>query len=270
MKHFRLSILAALTAASLFGCAHSQTTPETRNPASAEELEYFDIGPGDGTSVTFLQEGTTKSTANLDRCKGQATLLRLNGQLTLRITNSSCANVLTKFGQWKLNGTGNSGRYIDVKLSGEPGWHEITVGSNAFVTAKKQGKTDGNGDVFYVYVPVKMVPLELRNKAGHAVVTFKQPSNGGCGGTIEGTKQNGVVNIVVRNTHCALFDILSANGDSISYDAKPLQYNKNTRLYSAGFTLPSKYYGWWNTGIQVKVYNAYGAEERVNVTFNNN
>ncbi|MGZ3772547.1 MAG: hypothetical protein ACXVCY_10985 [Pseudobdellovibrionaceae bacterium] len=261
MKKYVLVLIALGLAA----CAHKETATTAlnndNNSMATQEHESFRLpAASQGVDLYTMNEDGLK-TINFDRCKGVARLVRDNGALVLQIRDSNCANVVTEFGEWKLNGEGNDGRYIDVTLKEETErTAKIIVASNKYISSHGD---EGNADVFFIKIKPKaqMTTLNLNWSSSTGEANLKR-----CHGTVRAKISNGQLNVIFSDLElCNLFDILSNEGSSVGYDAKEIQKSRDG--FSGSFTIPKKFVQVGANAVIVQVYSRYGASEKVKLLF---
>lgn len=236
---------------------------------AATVLTTTALAAAEGVSVSFLSLSGDR-VASLPRCgeqngTGAAYLKREGGDLYLQIRNARCATLKTQFGEYTLLGDGSNNRFIDVKIDQSiPGYHKVLLGSHKYLATDGR---EGNGDILNIYVPKKSVFLDLSNDKDGVTKPFHLRS---CQGTVQAKLQNNQINIIYNDIrNCSRFDILSNDGDSISYKAKDLNSSG-----SGSLTIPNKFMDAGSNTITMKFYQpwdgqAYGetAEDIVKVRF---
>ncbi len=219
---------------------------------AATVLTTTALASAEGVSVSFLSLNGNRQTV-LTRCgeqngTGAAFLERDGSELYLKIRNARCATLKTNFGEYTLNGTGSTNRYIDVKIDqSKPGYHKLLLGSHKYLETDGQ---EGNGDIISIYVPTKAVFLDLSHDRDGVTKPFALAN---CGGSVQAKLQNNQINIVYRNmTTCSRFDILSNDGVSLSYKAKDLSESG-----SGSLTIPNKFMDQGSNTISIKFYQPW-------------
>lgn len=237
-----------------------KTMADANTPDSDEHVVARSIAQsqGDGESFNRITEGKM---IQLKRCGGTAKLTRLSGQLTLQIRGSNCSNVKTSKGIFKMDGQGSTDRFANVHIDeNAPGDRMVLVGSNAYI---QSNGNDGNGDYITVKVPAKRLTLNLRNTSQTATINLNH-----CNGSIRASVSQGRVNVVVYNTGCSKFDIVSNDGTSVSYDVKSIPEVSHEAGYSGSFTIPNRFYDRGANGIVIRLFAPRLTEEQVLVKFN--
>lgn len=254
-----LSMLVLLGLAST-ACSNFKTaTPVVANSETEvqSEADRTIAQSREGVSLSRIKEGQT---IKLERCGGTAKLTRVQGVLTLQVRNATCSNLKTQKGTWKLNGTAQGERSINVTFDESvPGDRMVLVGSNAYIESRG---ADGNGDYMTVKIEPKMVTLNLTQQAQTKEIKLEN-----CNGAIQASIANGRVTINVANSGCSKFDILSNSGDSVRYDAKTIPEAANEGGFSGNYTIPNKFYDRGLNGIVIRLVAPRLTEEKILVKF---
>jgi len=247
------------------GCAQTGKIENARIPANADEIFVEEVVTTN-ISVLNLRENGGSNNGPLVNCGGHATVLREGTNLKLKIRDSNCGSYnVNGSDESRLTGEGNNGRGLDYNLKQTPGsTQEVTVGSKKFFDTNGR---DGNADRVRVYIAAapaaNRVTLDLRNWTGESK-EYRLPN---CNGSIRASIENNKVNIKISDTNCGLFDILSNEGSSLSYDAKSIP--SSSYRYGGSFTLPTKVYAgnYGYNGVMVRIYNRGGNDDRVLIKF---
>lgn len=206
-----------------------------------------------GFSMDILSENGLR-VAHLDRCGGTATLVRENRELLLKIRESNCANLQTKFETVKLLGEGSNHRWRNVVINESVrGWHNVLVGSNAYI---ESNGVEGNGDLIAVYVPKQNNPTIRVSENGSNSVSLDD-----CGGTASAKMINGKLKVIYSGLEkCSKYDLLKNNDQDVSYTAEEMYGD------SGSMTIPrtALVHGWNN--LEVRFYKPGAREDRVNVS----
>jgi len=265
--------VSAAIAATAFSCAHKTDVAQSdrapnRSIANDNYVEPLYENDYAKISTLTLQEKGGKNNDDLENCGGHATLVRENGNLHLLIRDSNCGSYSLSDGiERRLDGKGNDKRSKTLKVNEIPGTtQEFTVAGGKYYSSHFR---EGSADRIHVIIPSpppQKLTLDLRNFTGTALDQWMP----GCTGYIRAAIQNNKVNVVISDTNCGLFDILSNEGASLDYDHKPIPYNPKTEKYGGGFQLPKVVYdrNLGYNGVQVRVYNAGGADVRALIQFN--
>lgn len=259
------TFLVALLAVSFFGCAHSPSSdaPKNNEMAMTEAPEVPMRTPAADVEMYTLSE--SRPSVNFERCKGTASLTRVGDRLTLQIRGSNCANlVINGNEEHKLGGTGSDDRFIDVNFNEETDRTvKVTIASNKYIDTNG---AKGNADIFFIRVKARIPMTTLNLKWSGDTAEYRLQR---CGGTVEAKIANRTLNVIFRDMqYCNLFDILSNEGSSLSYDSKPVQRQGNG--FGGSFSIPKKFVDYGTNAVIVQVYSVSGAKERVKLLFNAN
>ena len=209
-----------------------------------------------GVAYDVLSE-TGKTTASLDRCGGTAELERNRaGSLVLHVRNATCSNLVTQKGSWKLKGDGANNRYADIAIDETvAGWHDILIGSNAFVESMG---LDGNGDIISIYIPKRAAMPVAKISYGSDrsnVVALDD-----CMGTMQAKIVSGLLQITFNGLEkCSKYDLVSVNGRDIGFAAQEMFGDKGAIFVPAREITSGK------NVIEVRFYKPGAREDGVKV-----
>lgn len=209
-----------------------------------------------GVAHDVLSE-TGKTVAVLDRCGGTAELERTRaGALMLRVRNVTCSNLVTQKGSYKLKGDGANNRYIDVAIDETvPGWHDILVGSNAFIDSFG---LDGNGDIISIYIPKRAAIPVAKIPYGADFSNIVKLDD--CMGTMQAKIVSGLLQITFKGLEkCSKYDVVSVNGRDIGLAAQEMFGDKGTIFVPAREIYRGK------NVIEVRFFKPGAREDRVKV-----
>ncbi len=257
-KSYFTSALSLTFALALTACANKPVVTAVdsdRNPANSLMLELpegaeavMETLPDSGGSVVTLTENTYSMNPN---CGGKSLLSRhANSKLYLQITGSKCSNVKNGNTVWKLHGTGNTNRWIDVEiLESIPGRVEVLLGSNNYIESSGH---KGDGDTIYINIaPKKTYGFSTYDIYTKTNYKFKK-----CKGSLKANVGGGQLNLVVKNTDAKTFDIVKADDAAVGYPQKKIQ-NK----VSSSFTISPKFYEYGKNQVMVHFACGYDTEK---------
>lgn len=238
------ALLMSAAALTLAACATTHESVETASNTEAVATR----APAADVGVDYIFAGGPA--ANLEKCGGRdgsARLVRTATGLVLSVRNIDCAWYSTAFSGGKQHLLGSQNNfYIDLPVREDiPGFHQVTIGSERYFD---NPGPNSKGDIIRFFVPPQVVVLDLNSRSA-----TRDQRLSACGGTVRAQINNGAVNLVFRDVaHCNMFDIVGANGESLSYQANQLDDRGET--YGGGRTIPKRYMEAGHNSITLRVY----------------